>query len=408
MNTPTLIIYDDRQGRFGPLNLFQAVFEIRSGVRPTRSRIEKSLNRPMGILCVPPRLQAVVAQRHPDARVNLQPAEASTCLLVNGRWAGVRHAHEINELQPGQALVQGDGQIVAVQLSAPDAGAFIASGFLVLPDKTRTVRLLERVLFERPWHLLDELPDTLLADLATSDLPPLQPQEHPGVTTFGEHPILVGEGARIMPSVVIDAEYGPVAIERGAVINPLTVLQGPCSIGEDSVLVSHTSIRRNTVIGPCSKVGGEVAGSIIQGHSNKAHAGYLGDSLVGSWVNLGADTNVSNLKNTYNSVRVQLDEDGPNEETGRVFQGAIIGDYVRTAIGTRLTTGTVVHPGCMLAVTGWGPRLATAFGFYTDEGRQPYHIDKFVTTLRAMMDRRDIQLTREQEDLIRSQSVDMS
>jgi UDP-N-acetylglucosamine diphosphorylase/glucosamine-1-phosphate N-acetyltransferase len=405
MTTPILNIYDDGQGRFGPLTSLCAVFEVRTGSLQTGRRIEKALDRPVGAYWVPDRLAGVVSQRHPDSRVNPGSASEGACLLVNARWAGLAFAQEVNDFELGQALVQSDGQVIAAYLNGHDAGMFIASGFLVLPDQTRTVRLKKRVLIDRPWHLLDELPANLIADLSASDEPVFQPSEHPGVTTFGDHPIRIGEGARVMPTVVIDAEYGPVVIESGAVINPLTVLQGPCFIGKDSVLVSHSSIRRNTVIGPSCKIGGEVAGSIIQGYTNKAHAGYLGDSLVGSWVNLGADTNVSNLKNTYNPVRVQLDEHSPQEDTGRTFQGAIIGDYVRTAIGTRLVTGTVIHPGCMLAVTGWSPKLATPLGFYTDAGRQAYDTEKLIATLRAVMARRDTRLTSDEEALIRSLAV---
>ncbi len=402
MTTPTLTIYDDGQGRFGPLTSSRAAFELRTGSRQSYSRIQKALGRPADVLRVPRRLAGVVRQRYPGVLVNPDTAVEGACLLVNGRWAGVSFAEQVSELEIGQALVQNDGQVLAACLGSEDSRLFAAGELLALPDLARTVRVTGRALFERPWHLLDALPDNLLADLAASDLPVFQPDQHPGVTSFGDHPIRVGEGARVLPSVVIDAEYGPVAIDQGAVINPLSVLQGPCYIGRESVIVSHTSIRRNTVIGPSCKIGGEISASIIQSHSNKAHAGYLGDSLVGSWVNLGADTNVSNLKNTYNPVRVQLEQDTPAEDTGRTFQGAIIGDYVRTAIGTRLITGTVVHPGCMLAVTGWAPKLATPLGFYTDAGRKPYDADKLIATLHTVMDRRDTRLTQDEEALIRS------
>lgn len=396
------MIYDDRRGRFGPMTGLWAVFEFRSGALLSSERIEKVLNRPASCFFVPEPISGVVAERHPGVRVNDGMPGGEACLLVNGRWAGVGLTNEVLGLSPGQAVVQADGQVIAACLSRDDVPDFIDSGFITLPDRTSTVRLNRRALIERPWHVLDELPINLLADLSSSDTPIYQPKDHPGVTTFGKHPIRIGSDVQLMPSVVVDASYGPVVIEDGAVVNPLTVLQGPCSIGRDSVLVSHTSIRRNTVIGPGCKVGGEIAGSVLHSYTNKAHAGYLGDSLVGSWVNLGADTNVSNLKNTYNPVRVRLDENVDAEDTGRTFHGAVIGDYVRTAIGTRLSTGTVVNPGCMLAVTGWAPKLATAMGFYTDAGREDYDPDKLIATLRAVMRRRDLEMGPRVESLIRS------
>jgi UDP-N-acetylglucosamine diphosphorylase/glucosamine-1-phosphate N-acetyltransferase len=323
-------------------------------------------------------------------------------VLVNGRWGGVRYAEQVSILSLNQAVVQSDGQVVAVVLGNDHAETFLQTGGVTLPDCAATVRVQGRTLIERPWHVLDELPDTLAADMAASKTPLFHSEAYPGVTTLGDHPIRVGAGARIMPSVVIDAEYGPVVIDEGATVNPLTVLQGPCFIGRDAVLVSHTSIRRNTVIGPCCKVGGEVSASILHGYSNKAHSGYLGDSLVGAWVNLGADTNTSNLKNTYGPVSVQLKEGAPAENSDRVFHGSIIGDYVRTAIGTRLPTGAVIHPGCMLAGSGWAPRFAAAMGFHTDSGRQPYDPQKLVQTLRIMADRRGVELNEEEQVLIRS------
>lgn len=402
MNTHALIIYDDGLGRLGPLTATRPSFGVRTGALETQKRIERVTGLVTSALCCAKRLAGVLSERRPKTPVNPGRLTDSLHLLINGRWTGTRFAEQVKALSHNQALVQSDGQVIAVNMSGDDAGAFLQSGCVTLPDHVATVRVQDRALLDRPWHVLDELPANLASDLSSSDLPAFRADQHPGVTAFGEHPILVGDSARVMSSVVIDAEYGPVVIEPGAVINPLTVLQGPCYIGRDAVLVSHTSIRRNTVIGPGCKVGGEVSASIMHGYSNKAHHGYLGDSLVGAWVNLGAGTSVSNLKNTYGNVRVQLDEHTPAEDTGRTFHGSIIGDYVRTAIGTRLPTGAVIHAGCMIADTGWAPKLAMPLGFYNGPERQAYDADKLIDTIRRAMGRRDRVLSDTEAALIRS------
>ena len=402
MNTHALIIYDNGRGRLGPMTATRPAFGILTGALETQARIERVVGRTASALWCPNRLAGVVSELRPTVAVNPDRLADPACLLVNGRWAGTRFAQQVKALTHNQALVQNDGQAVAVVLSADDALAYLRDGCATLPDRVCTVRVRDRALIDRPWHILDELPGNLASDLSSHEAPIFQSDQHPGVTAFGGHAIRVGAGARIMPSAVIDAEHGPVVIDAGAVINPLTVLQGPCYIGRDAVLVSHTSIRRNTVIGPGCKVGGEVSASIMHGYSNKAHQGYLGDSLVGAWVNLGAGTSTSNLKNTYGNIRVQLDGSTPAEDTARTFLGSIIGDYVRTAIGSRLPTGAVIHPGCMIADTGWAPKLAMPLGFYNGPQRRDYDTDKLIDTIKRAMARRDRRLSDAEQALVRS------
>jgi UDP-N-acetylglucosamine diphosphorylase/glucosamine-1-phosphate N-acetyltransferase len=275
-------------------------------------------------------------------------------------------------------------------------------GSFLLPDQTKTVRVRQRALMNRPWHILDELEEILAADLAGFTYPPIEQGDHEGVTVMGDHPVRIAPGVKIAPLVVFDASQGPVVVDREAVVNPFVVIQGPCYIGPGTEIASHASIRQGTVLGERCKVGGEVSFSIIDSYTNKAHSGYLGHSLIGSWSNLGANTNVSNLKNTYGNIRVQLDEAAAPEDTGRTFQGTIIGDYVRTAIGTRLPTGAVIHTGCMLAANGWAPRFAAPLGFYTDQGRQIYDLEKLIDTIRAMKDRRGLTLDQAEAETIRS------
>ena len=168
------------------------------------------------------------------------------------------------------------------------------------------------------------------------------------------------------------------------------VIVGPAYVGPHATVMDRAVIRGQTVIGPYCKVAGEVSGTVFQGYSNKAHDGYLGDSWVGEWVNLGAGTTNSNLLNTYGEVVARATPDGPNERTGEQFFGAVIGDHAKTAICTRIMTGAVIHTGAMIATTAAASGCIGRFAWCTDEGVRAYRMGKFVEVARAMMGRRGV------------------
>ena len=152
------------------------------------------------------------------------------------------------------------------------------------------------------------------------------------------------------------------------------MIQGPCFVGWHSTVMPLALIRGGTSIGPQCKVGGEVSNAIILGSSNKSHEGFLGDSYLGEWVNLGAGTTTSNLKNTYGEVSIKI---GTREiPSGHNFLGSLIGDHTKTAIHTRLMTGTYVGYCCMLAANGSSPRFVPSFSFCTERGIEPYRAEK--------------------------------
>jgi UDP-N-acetylglucosamine diphosphorylase/glucosamine-1-phosphate N-acetyltransferase len=383
MTSPRLLIFDDGQGRFGPLTDRRAAYSIRTGAFTSRQRIEVRLGMAATDLHLPRSLEAVQRSRERCVGVNQLIDPGDAVLAVNGRWTGVEHVEAVRTLAPSSVLLQRDGQVLAAHLTGDALIAFVAAGFIAPPPGATAVRLDTCVLLERPWHVLDQLEPTLACDLAS-------------------HQPRIAATASVHPSAVLDDSGGPIVLDDHAVVGALSVLEGPCYIGTHSTVMPRSLIRRNTVIGPTCRVAGEIAFSIIHGHSNKSHEGFLGHSLVGEWVNLGAATNVSNLKNTYGDVQVQLQRHaGSTEDTGRTFCGPIIGDFVRTAIGTRLTTGSVIGTGAMIAVSTFAPKFVERFAFLTDKGSMPTDIDKLIHTARAMMSRRDRELTDADEQLLR-------
>jgi UDP-N-acetylglucosamine diphosphorylase/glucosamine-1-phosphate N-acetyltransferase len=214
---------------------------------------------------------------------------------------------------------------------------------------------------------------------ATADLPDWAHALNPAQ-------ILAGKDVVFSPGCVVDASKGPVILAAGAVIGANAVVQGPCYIGAGSEISPLACIRPGTSIGPRCKIGGEVARAIVLGNSNKAHEGFLGDSYLGEWVNLGAGTTTSNLKNTYGPITLPL---GTTEiNTGRQFLGSLIGDHSKTAIGTRLMCGSYVGQCAMIATAQHAPRMTASFSFLTDRGCERYRMEKAIEVARAVYARR--------------------
>jgi len=376
------------------------VFELRTGALTTRERIERSVGLTAQSLVMPAEQASLLPQEQSPVAV-FAPVPAGCWLMVNGRWAGVAAAGRVRGLPVNTALTQEDGQLVALHLDHQKAKFFLKPGPHQVPPGVTIEPVAGRVLMDRPWHILDELDATLRADLETIDLPDCDCAKHDAVR-FGDYRVRVAPDAWLQPKVVFNATQGPITVESRALIGAGSVLEGPCYIGPDSQVSCHAHIRPHASIGPVCKVAGEISHTILHSHTNKGHHGYLGHSLVGQWVNLGAATNVSNLKNTYGSVRVCLDSDRPAQDTGRQYQGPLIGDYTRTAIGTRLLTGSCIGTGSMIALSAYPPKFVERFSFLVDAGPQRYDMDKFIATARTMMARRNHDLSPAQESRLRS------
>ena len=390
------IFLDDGLGSLAPLRDTRPIFDARLGPLTTRQRHEQALGVRTAAVFVPTELEAIaretagVAVNTTDGPIAGAGAGDRELLIINGRCA--LPVDEIRTLEPGTLLRDPVGGLVAARLPAQDAARLAAGEPVDAPEHI----LDEPVLLARPWHARTVRDLALDVDLTLLEREPVaEPLPGPGAGVWSVGPTTprIHPSARVMPGVVIDTESGPVRIAAGAVVRPGAVLTGPCSIGSNSVVLDNAVIRANTTIGPVCKVGGEVGGCVFQGHSNKAHGGYLGDSWIGSWVNIGAATNTSNLKNTYGEVRAAAEPDAPRESTGETFLGAIIADHVRTAIGTRLMAGAVLHTGVMWAASEPATGAIERFAWVTDGARTRADADRFIPTVRTVMARRDVDLS---------------
>lgn len=227
-------------------------------------------------------------------------------------------------------------------------------------------------------------------------IPPLPSQ----VEIMKNENLVIGEFAEIYPFVTLDCTRGPIIIGDNVTIESGAFIQGPACIGDNCLVSANTKIYRNTTLGNTCKVGGEISHSIIHGYSNKRHDGFLGNSYIGEWVNLGAGTNNSNMKNNYNKITVSLN--GEEIETGSQFVGLFMGDHSRSAIGTTFNTASFVGVGCNIFGHGFPPKQIGDFTWGGIQKSDLYDFSKFIENARRMMIRREKELSEEEITLLKS------
>lgn len=220
-----------------------------------------------------------------------------------------------------------------------------------------------------------------------------------GVYLLNPSNIMISRNATIAPNCVIDGTEGAVIVDDNAKIMPQSSIIGPAYIGKNSLIKIGAKIYHNTAIGDWCKVGGEVENVIIQDYSNKQHEGFLGHSFLGEWVNLGADTNTSDLKNTYTNIKVRIER--TDIDTNRMYLGTLFGDHTKTGINSMLTTGTITGI-CGILVREWFlPNFIPSFSWGGAKDSPAYKVERAIETARAVMRRRKKELIPEEERLIR-------
>jgi len=207
-----------------------------------------------------------------------------------------------------------------------------------------------------------------------------------GVFIVNPNNIFIGESAEIAPMVVLDASKGPIIIDNNVTIMSQSTLQGPCYIGNNSLIKIGAKIYHNTVIGNNCKVGGEIEHSVIQGYSNKQHEGFLGHSFLSEWVNLGADTNTSDLKNTYGNINIT--QRGKTILTQRMFLGLICGDHSKSGINTMFNTGTVCGIHANVFGAGYTPAELHSFTWGGIGSIRKYTLKMALKVAQTVMQRR--------------------
>lgn len=391
-----LMVFEDAgYSNLQPLSYTRPVYDLKCGAT---SLLDKIL-RAYGVkgCCVHTRgyLTALVALQKPGMNVN------KTCdddvLLVNGRiLADADLAKKIPMDGPETLFTNADGTMVAARISKAKAKELFASSPDTLCGKcvgaglpTQTV---EVELINFPWDLVHKNGKAIAADFKAMAKPGvLEGKVYDGVHILAKENVYIAPGATVKPGVVLDAEEGPIFIDADAKIFPNAVIEGPTYIGKKTAIKIGAKIYEGTSIGEVCKVGGEVEESIIHSYSNKQHEGFLGHAYLGMWVNLGADTNNSDLKNDYGNVKVMVN--GKEVNSGSMFVGSTIGDHTKTGINSMLNTGTVLGVGCNIYGAGLPPKYVPSFCWGGADGLVEYRVDKFLQVAERVIARRKLELS---------------
>jgi len=389
-----LIIYeDDTFGNFYPLTYLRAVFELRCGATTLAEKLRRVAPWWPVAYFARDALATVLRERL-DALVN-DPASlvGDDLLLVNGRLLLLDAAQFPAE--GAEETLSCGGTIVGARVRRATAEAAAAQTPAELLAAVRGVlptRELKGTVLSFLWELIHHNPAAIVADFKAAGKAGI-------VGTFSDHAavwgskeqVYVAPTAEVQPFVCIDTTHGPVTIDEGAVINPHTRIEGPGYIGPGTMIVGG-KIREGCSIGPVCRVGGEVEESIIHGYSNKYHDGFLGHAYVCEWVNLGALTTNSDLKNDYSTVQVYLN--GELVDTGDTKVGCFIGDHTKTSIGTIINTGTVVGVMCnVMASGGVTPKFIPSFTMFLDNKMYNIAFRNTLETARKAMSRRKRELS---------------
>ncbi|HXW95040.1 MAG TPA: hypothetical protein VEJ19_04975 [Nitrososphaerales archaeon] len=390
-----IVFEDDGLAGFGPLILLKHASLLRCGTkRLIDALVEKIPDATDVSLWGRPELAAVSKD---ETRFTYNEKVYGSAVLVNAR-AKPSEGLLLPASYSEPFVATAKGRLVAARFdSVPlKPGVITKKEVASLVKRVKRVATPSEPLFEGYWDLV-ESNGLAIAEQAKhfeENLPVPRGVEVKGPAAN----VMVNTGGEIEAHVTLDARLGPIIVDSGALIESFSRVMGPCYIGPKSRILS-AQIGGGTAIFDSCKIGGQVENSVILPYTNKAHHGYVGDSYVGSWVNLGAGCTFSNLKNTYGSVRMDLE--GKRVDSGMIKLGPAVGDMSKLSIGALVYAGIAIGAGSH--VSGLAARNVPSFTFHDSEpGREvELLLESVIETQRRMMERRGMALGRAEEGLIR-------
>lgn len=389
-----LYLYDDGLARtFAPFALTRPVSELRAGALLVRERWERAFGTPVAGFVSSPHLAGFEEPGAPPAAPDVLPAGA---VVANARCAPALTASDDESASSDVAIWRCAGRVAAVRLDEPTEGAALVDGGGALSAHGRDVAL-DGWWHDAVWDYVGQLQAQLLADLPLIGMQ-LDRVEHAGMLVGAArdtHGVYVERGATVEPYVVFDVSAGPVVVRRGATVQAFTRVVGPCYIGEGSIVTSDRVA--GCSIGDHCRVHGEISSTVLLGHANKAHDGFVGHSYLGRWVNLGAGTTTSNLKNTYGTVALWTPQGV--RDTGLQFLGTLFGDHAKTGIELPLTTGTVIGAGANV-YGAMPPKYVPPFAWGGEAPYDTYDAERFLRVGERAMARRQRPLSAGMRDLL--------
>ncbi len=400
-----IVLYEDNPASFLPLTHLQAAFDLRCGIFTPWERAERLFEGASVSAFVRPPMADVIGERK-QGTVNRAPE--GPALFLNG--AALLTAEAAGRLvgfaESDAVFVTPEGGTLGYAAATATWRRTVVSaleGGECVPQAPVPARVEMRAsIAEHPWDLIGRNSAQLVEDSRLFPLGSVNPSARiaPSARLLGAESICIGAGAAIGEGAVLDATGGPVVVDDEAVVMHQAVLIGPVYVGRASKVKIAAKIYEGTSIGPVCKVGGEVEGSILHSYSNKQHEGFLGHSYLASWTNLGADTNTSDLKNTYKSVRMTLE--GTEHNTGLILLGTVMADHAKCGINSMLTTGASIGVGSNLFGAGYFPAYVPSFAWGGAEGFREYRFEMCAAVAATVMARRGREFTEKERALLRA------
>ncbi|HET8838474.1 MAG TPA: GlmU family protein [Flavobacteriaceae bacterium] len=355
-----------------PFTFTRPVAELRVGILTIREKWNHFLGEKTSV-----QTEVYLEEKWP-----FQQMEENIC--INASYLpSEKLVEEIKNLQENQAIFDGETPVAYFSIAKEEADFDIFEKFQ-FQEKTITIK--------HTWDIFSKNAEAIQADFNLLTKGRKSAEIPPSVFCVNKENIFVEEGASVN-FASLNASEGPIYIGKNAEIMEGSTVRGPFALCDHSTLKMQTKIYGGTTIGPHSKVGGEVNNSVIFGYSNKGHDGFLGNSVLGEWGNLGADTNNSNLKNNYAEVKLWDYETGRFANTGLQFCGLMMGDHSKCGINTMFNTGTVVGVSANIFGAGFPRNFVPSFSWGGSGGMMTYKTTKAFEVAEIVMNRRGIELT---------------
>lgn len=392
--------------RIEPLTFSRPTYDLVCGISSLKEKIIRQYPDVKISLHTRPYLESFLISKYSDLSIN--KIEDDDCLFINGRILAPGNLSELIPLKDktNKVFVNKDDTLIAARVSGKMLNEVKNNIHDLLSLSNFDGVKIEKIdipCANYVWDLINNNHKEMVSDYSFLTKSK-QGDMHRGKVYEGAHliekeNIYIAEGAQIKPGAVLDASPGPIYLDENSVIFPNAVIEGPVYVGKSSQVKSCARIYENVSIGNICKVGGEVEDSIISPFTNKQHSGFLGHAYLGSWVNIGADTNCSDLKNNYGSVKMYVN--GEVIDSGSQFLGVIIGDQSKTAINTMFNTGSVVGFACNVYGAGFPPKYLPSFSWGGSDAVTTYDIARSLETAKRVMARRNKIMDEAEEKLFR-------
>lgn len=377
-----IVLFDEEQNwkNLLPFCFTRPVSEIRIGILTLREKWEQLLNSSC----------SYATQNYLSAKFPLK-TESDQLVILSSVCGDRLLAEAIQQLQPGEALVK-DGTLLAGRCTLDE---------FKNPVKLKKTEYQGSVLrLNQVYDIFQKNAEAIKADFETLCQNRVSEKLSDSVTVIGDPMLVFLEKGAKAEACVLNTSGGPIYLGKDSEIMEGSLVRGPFALCEHSTLKLGAKVYGASTVGPHSKIGGELSNSVVFGFSNKAHDGFLGNSVLGEWCNLGADTNNSNLKNNYGPVKLYNYAAGKSVNTGLQFCGLMMGDHSKAGINTMFNTGTVVGVGCNIYGGGFPSTHIPSFSWGGAEGFEAYQLEKLVETATKMYERRGLVFSKTDLDIL--------